>query len=800
MIRKADIARFGSFKDFVWKDRINKDGSIVEFKKLNILYGRNYSGKTTLSRLVRTLEIGELPPRYESPAFSITTDSGIVTPEGIGTHSHHVRVFNKDFVDAHLSFLHDDEGNIEPFAIVGGDNTRIERQIAEKETELGSAEKETGLSFECARKHDVFVNKLAEQTAAVDERKSLLTSKARDIKQNGLYAAVTYNITKIEVDIAEVQKDGFAPPSAEAEDSCRVFLKQDQLPTPEQDTALNLALPNLYSKAESALSKEIRPTAPLQELLDDTILQSWAKDGMPLHRDKRETCGFCGAPLPDSLWAKLDQHFSEESQELEGALNDLIREGEEELMRTATLLSIGESDLYPTIHAQFEKVATEIKAQLAVYTGALQRIIDGLRARLADPFRSRELTGVNDNSAAVQEAFGQLESLIKMQEAQTNSLDRDQSAAREKLRLATVSRFVTDIDLASVDDKIAQITKDAEGLEAEVHDLKARVKAVEGEIDALRKQLRDESKGAEKVNQYLTHYFGHDSLRLVSVDEEGEEAGVRFEVRRGDQRAYNLSDGECSLLAFCYFMGKLEDAESQDKQLIIYIDDPVSSLDSDHIFFVFSLIQSLIATPTVDGAGKECDRYKQLFVSTHNLDFLKYLKRLSKPKSGGREHFILVRTPSGSTLELMPFYLRHYVTEFHYLFDQICACAANENGNNGHHCFFSFGNNLRKFLEVYLFFRFPFCENSNGDQNRRLERFLNDDPVAEPLVMRVTNELSHTADAFDRTVRPIDYGEISRMASYVLGKVKLHDEAQYTDLLQATGRDDPLSEEEGAEG
>ena len=798
MIRRTDIAQFGSFKDFAWGDRIRKNTNVAEFKKLNILYGRNYSGKTTLSRLIQTLETGELPPRYESPEFSILTDAGTIDQEGISSHSHHVRVFNKDFVDEHLSFLRDDEGKIEPFAIVGGDNTRIEGKITEKETQLGDAEEGTGLSSEYSRKYDAFVDKLAEQTTAVDERKRLLTRKARDIKQDGTYAAVTYNITKIEADIAQVLKDGFVPPSTEDEDAYRALLKQDQLLTPKQDKTLELALTGIYSEATAALAKEVRPTAPLQELLDDALLQAWAKDGMPLHRDKRETCGFCGGPLPDALWAKLDQHFSEESQQLEDTLTDLIKKVEEEQERLASLLTVSESDLYPTLHSRFSEVETEIKEQLANNRNALANIIRGLRARLKDPFRTHELAGVEDNSKVLQRAFDNLDALLKMHEAQTKSLDEDQSSARETLRLAAVSRYVEEIDLICIDEKIAQIAKDVADLKAEVVDLKTKVKAVEDDIDILRKQLRDESKGAEKVNKYLSHYFGHDSLRLVSIETDGEDTGVRFEVRRGDQRAYNLSDGECSLLAFCYFMGKLEDTESQDKQLIIYIDDPVSSLDSDHIFFVFSLIQSLIAMPAVDDDGNETDRYKQLFVSTHNLDFLKYLKRLSKPKSGGREHFILVRTPDGSMLELMPFYLRHYVTEFHYLFDQICACSAEENGDNGHHCFFSFGNNLRKFLEVYLFFRFPFCENSNGDQNRRLERFLSDDPVAEPLVMRVTNELSHTADAFDRTVRPIDYGEISRMARYVLGKVKVHDEAQYADLLQATGRGDPLLEEAGA--
>ena len=68
------------------------------------------------------------------------------------------------------------------------------------------------------------------------------------------------------------------------------------------------------------------------------------------------------------------------------------------------------------------------------------------------------------------------------------------------------------------------------------------------------------------------------------------------------------------------------------KELIIYIDEPISSLNGNHIFSIFRLIVSLISNPIKNPDGSNAYRYKQLFISTHNLDFLKYLKRLSIPK------------------------------------------------------------------------------------------------------------------------------------------------------------------------
>ena len=47
-----NINNMGVFNDFDWDNSVrDKGNNIVEFKKVNILYGRNYSGKTTLSRI-----------------------------------------------------------------------------------------------------------------------------------------------------------------------------------------------------------------------------------------------------------------------------------------------------------------------------------------------------------------------------------------------------------------------------------------------------------------------------------------------------------------------------------------------------------------------------------------------------------------------------------------------------------------------------------------------------------------------------------------------------------------------------
>jgi wobble nucleotide-excising tRNase len=57
MIKKIDINKFGLFNAYSWDSAIGRN---ISFKRLNIIYGRNYSGKTTLSRIFRCIEKGIL--------------------------------------------------------------------------------------------------------------------------------------------------------------------------------------------------------------------------------------------------------------------------------------------------------------------------------------------------------------------------------------------------------------------------------------------------------------------------------------------------------------------------------------------------------------------------------------------------------------------------------------------------------------------------------------------------------------------------------------------------------------------
>ena len=65
------IRHFGVFNAYA------RPKDIEDFSELNLIYGWNYSGKTTLSRVLRTIEKKSLHPDYSKAEFEISTDGAL---------------------------------------------------------------------------------------------------------------------------------------------------------------------------------------------------------------------------------------------------------------------------------------------------------------------------------------------------------------------------------------------------------------------------------------------------------------------------------------------------------------------------------------------------------------------------------------------------------------------------------------------------------------------------------------------------------------------------------------------------
>lgn len=783
------IKNLAVFKDFEWDSTVlDADGRPVFLKLLNIIYGRNYSGKTTLSRIIRSLKTGSISDRYGSPEYTVTLSDGTsVTHASPTDHALEVRVFNEDFVQDHLRVFNNDDESIAAFAVLGEDNAEIVEELAKKEAELGSEYTPGSLRAQESECRKSLERARLKHSNNQDTLDGLLTYKAREIKHNTRYADANYTIRKIRPDITAVTDDSYSKPSDETIAAYEATLLETQKGEVAVCAEPKLGWGTIVSVATELFGRTVKPTDPIQELLDDVILQKWVESGREHHEGKRSRCGFCGGVLPEGLWDKLDRHFSEESKTLQEQLEALVESIDTELDGVPSLLTVDPDDFYSKFAGDAQSLKDKVTDTRNRYTAALTSIRQAAQKRLADIFSSVSMPDTEELADTFQSLWDEYDDLRKKTNIYTTSLSSEHSKSRTALRLNEVSLYLAGIKYKTKCDQIKASEAEVESnavLQAEAQRMVEKASAV---IADLKSKMRDERNGAEKVNEYLNHYFGHPSLRLEAIPDDDDDAGdiqYRFEIQRDGVRAFHLSEGERGLLAFCYFMGRLEDVNTSGTKPIIWIDDPVSSLDENHVFFIYSLIQSHIV---------EKDIFGQLIVSTHSLTFLKYLKRLNRAAGLERSYYVVERSDDTSRIKQMPKHLKLFATEFHYLFECIYRCAkADDHDEASADAFYSFGNNVRKFLEMYLYFRFPNAENEQDRGFRgpkRLHRFLGDDSVSAALAERVENEYSHLNGLFERGVMPVDIPAMKRMAQLVLDKINEHDSEQYKALLQSIGVD-----------
>jgi wobble nucleotide-excising tRNase len=194
----------------------------------------------------------------------------------------------------------------------------------------------------------------------------------------------------------------------------------------------------------------------------------------------------------------------------------------------------------------------------------------------------------------------------------------------------------------------------------------------------------------------------------------------RFQlVRKNGVLAKNLSDGERTAIAFSYFLTKLQElAPKEFEDTIVYIDDPISSLDANHIFQITAAIRAIFFHQKDKNSPWET-ACKQLFVSTHNFEFFNLLREI-KPVSHrqGAKLFMIKKIAENiSTFENMPSSLVRYQSEYQFLFEVIHRFHQAPDKTD-HDILMLLPNAMRRFIELYTYSRLPGPKDSESVDDR----------------------------------------------------------------------------------
>jgi wobble nucleotide-excising tRNase len=484
----------------------------------------------------------------------------------------------------------------------------------------------------------------------------------------------------------------------------KLALTSDQdRPTEVDEISLSLTLNALFTDTKSVMAKTPSLANTIDNLVKNPLLERWVESGLPIHADK-EICEFCGNTLDEHRIAELKAHFSKDLSDHKKVLDALHKRVENAAIAFS---APKEAELNAKFRASFKTGLSSAKAAIDEYNKAVSALAADLKRKMNSPFTALDPKPVDNTlEDKVSGSLNEINEAIKSHNLISDNFVVEKNAAIARLKKHFVQQFLDAFGMDSHDAKLTRLKRHVDRLDRLNQKLQT-------EVLKLKAIISKAQQGREEINQRLETLLGAEGVQIKVVKTGDQE---RFQlVRRNGQVAKNLSEGEKTAVAFAFFLTKLKELKPDDlKAAVVYIDDPISSLDSNHIFQVTAMIKEAFFYQTKEG-GPWATRCGQTFFSTHNFEFFSLLREL-KPENDSAKHFLIRRiAPNRSSLGNMPNSMFRYSSEYHFLFDVLYQFQK-ATDKTEFTVLMLLPNAVRRFVELYTFSKYPGARSLTVDQ------------------------------------------------------------------------------------
>ena len=725
-----ELDDLGVFQSYRWP------AVLQEFAKRNLIYGWNYSGKTTLSRVFRAIELDAASNLPDGSKFAMRWGEQKFSEYGFGRrHGISIRVFNVDFVESNLLW----NGGANPLLILGEESIDLEAGRTKLQERL---DRVRAVQQACSAKANILGQ----------SRDRDLSEIASEIKNN-----LSLPVFNRSPHLSDVLAIAFADPescelSGEKKEELEAVIRADRKEPIGAITVKGAWIDGVISCRP--LFSETASRSAIEALRANVAVEQWVRQGLVLN-EKDADCKFCGSQISEARWEALRTHFSDSVNQL----IDRVEKSQRALPSSFGVDLPAPSEFYEDLRDRYAELALsirEIERRITQRISELNIHLETKKSRIEDSYEIIQRP-IDRLMRLIERRAKEINLIVEIHNGRVSKGGSAKTEARDHLvkHLAWrgyASRRIIDKEL-----RCAFYERSAEkraGLAS----------AIIKEIRKFDVRISAASIGVVRVNSYLRSFFGSDRLKVIPVDS-------KFKLYRESKLATSLSEGEKTAISFAYFMASLEENGIDISKTVIYIDDPISSLDANHVFNTFSIIRAHL---------KDC---LQLFISTHHYEFFRLLKEDSffkewkSAKNGERltSFYRVVRHKDCSVIEDLPSALRKYSSEYHLLF-----ASALSFRNGGAIDAYLMPNVLRRMLEAYTRFRFPDLAEKLDQRIARL--FLSG--VDANRVYKLINHLSHS-DSFAASMEPPPEEEVRAVLELVMNRLSEFDASHYEGMCKA---------------
>ena len=768
-IRKiSKLKNFGIFHDFSWS------ADTPEFQKFNLIYGWNRSGKTTLSRAFASCEKKcvydeEIFKQYpEHGKFEIILDNNTKIKEtDVDTGTLPVKVFNQDFIDENISF--DPSIPSKPIVYISAKDIQSQKDLKQLKIDKDKFDKE-------------FENTKGNKKIKKNIIDNFLSGLGREIA-NALFDK-SYNKTKVENKINSIEIDDFPNKILSSKDKKNtqdIIISKIKNTLPPTKKLEVFDYKSIVKEVNILLQKKVvsdtlkRLKDPLNNEIDQD-LNTWVKQGFEIHKSKKQLdkCFFCDNKINEDMFNKLEKHFSKDYEELQKSIKSLINVLEEQ----SGLEEIAQEnhELYPDLKGEYEDNAKTCNQIIKEHKQLVQGYKRLLEEKHKNPFAqdiSKVITPAKNYIEKFNKLITDINAIISTHNNRVKNHNTTVIEEKKKLELHLIAVAISKVDYK----KIISELEVAEKSEKKIYDI---VKKIIDDIKELEEKNSDIGKALKEINKHLKYFFGREEIKLVL-----DLNNMGYIIKRDGRIAENLSEGEKTAIAFSYFIVKVTEEEFNIKNGIIFIDDPISSFDSNYIYHCFYLINV-----NFKEAG-------QLFISTHNFQLFNLVKtwfngkRNSSPALSAffmTDNF-LQNSVRNARLVKLDKTLQDYKSEYHFLFSLLNKLI---DRHPDYEDLYTIANIARRFFNIFADFKIPNLRNQKEKMEAiviELNKRPNEKGKIENFqwykVYKLFNEFSHNSDSMS-LIQHTDKNEIIDAIKILLDIVERSDPLHYKTLKDAS--------------
>ena len=582
MIKSIDIKNVATYD--------NQGVQINDLKKINFIYGANACGKTTISNFI----YDNSDPKFNS--CSLTWENGLPLD---------VLVYNKEFRNRNFG-----KGKLNGVFTLGEATADQIKVIEQKSEELKT------IKADIIQKKETFEKLKADKEKLENDFKETTWIKVYKKNENDFKEAFTGTLQKESFKNKLLQETTVNTTALETvenlrEKSVTIFGEQPQRIEPISQISFERIL---KIEANEIWKKIIvgKADVNIAKLIQKLNINDWVNQGREFIQD--DICPFCQQKTITEDFKKQIENFFDETY-----LNDIkhLKELKQEY-NTLTLNIINQLNTIETN----QKALNNSKLDKDRFSAYLKTLIsqnttnsEYLLNKIKEPSRSIALISIKEQSDLLTGLIAQANQDIKKH----NDIVTNYSTERNHL-IKAIWKYLIEEYKAEITTFINQKSGLDKGITNLDTQYKAKVleyKKLDAEIKELNKNVTSIQPTINEINRILKSY-GFLNFEIVPATEDG-----FYQILREDGTIAEttLSEGEITFITFLYYLQLAKGGISEDEvnnERVIVIDDPISSLDSNILFVVSTLIKEIIKNIKADTGS-----IKQLILLTHNVYFHK---------------------------------------------------------------------------------------------------------------------------------------------------------------------------------